>query len=169
MDGSNLYFKLKSLGFKNLLSFKFSDFAKFLAGKDKLIKSSYYVGVVREKVGDKKSKELMSGQMKLFSALRRQGFDIIRGYLLKTDGYHEKGVDVNMAVDILVGAYENLYDRVILVSSDTDLVPAIIKAKRKGKTVEYVGFSHQPSLALIKNCSESRLLKKDDIEAFFPK
>src|SRR3989344_3959829 len=120
IDGSNLYFKLKSLGFRNLLSFKFSDFAKSLAGKDKLIKSSYYVGAVREKAGDKKSKELMSGQMKLFSALRRQDFEIVRGYLLKTDGYHEKGVDVNMAVDILV-------------SSDTDLLPAVTKAKQKGR------------------------------------
>jgi len=53
---------------------------------------------------------------------------------MKSDGiYHEKGVDVNIAVDILVGVYEDICDRIILVSSDTDLLPAISKAKEKVK------------------------------------
>lgn len=75
-------------------------------------------------------------------------------------------MDVNIAVDILVAAYENLCDRIIIVSSDTDLLPAIKKAKEKGKVVEYVGFSHQPSLAMIANCSQSTLLKKGDLDNF---
>ncbi len=58
--------------------------------------------------------------------------------------YHEKGVDVQLAVDILIGAYEDLYDRAILISSDTDLIPAIQKVKQLGKQIEYIGFSHQP-------------------------
>jgi len=33
---------------------------------------------------------------------------------------HEKGVDVNIAVDILVATYESLSDRIILVSSGYD-------------------------------------------------
>jgi len=86
---------------------------------------------------------------------------------LKSAGkFHEKGVDVNIAVDILVATYENLCDRIILVSSDTDLLPAIKKAKEKGKRVEYIGFSHMPSIAMVANCSESRLLKKEDIMPF---
>lgn len=40
---------------------------------------------------------------------------------------------------MLVAAYENLCDRIILVSSDTDLIPAIKKTQEKGKIVEYVG------------------------------
>ena len=40
------------------------------------------------------------------------------------------------------------------------------KAVEKGKTVEYVGFSHQPSLGLIKFCSESTLLKEEDLKQF---
>ena len=43
------------------------------------------------------------------------------------------------------------------------------KAKEKGKTVEYVGFSHQPSLAMVANCSESKLLKKEDLLPFIKK
>lgn len=68
-----------------------------------------------------------------------------------------------MAVDILVAAYENLCDHIVLVSSDTDLLPAIKKAREKGKTIEYIGFSHGPSLAMVANCTESRLLKTEDI------
>ena len=169
IDGSNFYYKLKELKFSNLLEFKFGVFAKHLCGANKLVESMYYIGAVRENPKVPKTKKLLADQQKLFAKLKREGFKYSLGYLLKTDRYHEKGVDVNMAVDILVGAYENLYDRVILVSSDTDLLPAVTKAKQKGRTVEYVGFSHQPSLALIKNCSESRLLKKDALEAFFPK
>lgn len=89
------------------------------------------------------------------------------GYLLKSGGiFREKGVDVNIAVDILVTVYENLADRIILVSSDMDLLPAIKKAKEKGKSVEYIGFSHKPSVAMVANCSISKLLSKEDIVPF---
>jgi uncharacterized LabA/DUF88 family protein len=54
---------------------------------------------------------------------------------------------VKLAVDILVAAYENLCNRVYLVSSDTDLLPAIKKAQEKGKKIEYVGFSHKPQVS----------------------
>lgn len=73
---------------------------------------------------------------------------------------------MHIAVDMLVAAYENTCDRIILVSSDTDLEPAIEKAKEKGKIVEYVGFSHKPSVAMVRFCSESRLLTKEDVLPF---
>ena len=92
------------------------------------------------------------------------------GYLLKSDGvYHEKGVDVQIAVDILVASYEDLADRIILISSDTDLAPAIKKAREKKKIIEYIGFSHKPSVAMVSFCSESTLLKKEDLEQFITK
>ena len=86
--------------------------------------------------------------------------------MLKTDVYHEKGVDVLIAVDMLVAAYENLCDKIILISSDTDLLPAIDKAKALGKVVEYIGFSHKASHAMIDRCSSSFLLRKSDLESF---
>lgn len=49
----------------------------------------------------------------------------------------------------LRAAYEDLADRIILVSSDIALLSTIKKTREKGKTVEYIGFSHQASLALI--------------------
>jgi hypothetical protein len=51
---------------------------------------------------------------------------------------------------MLVAAYENLCDRIILVSSDTDLIPAVNKA----------------SVAMVARCNESHLLKKEDLLPF---
>lgn len=169
IDGSNFYYKLKDLGTKNITYFGFGEFSNFLSRDRNIIAKRYYVGVVRSKEGDKKSKKMQEGQVKLFNHLhsKKEGFNIQRGYLMKNDGvYHEKGVDVKMAVDLLVGAYENIYDVAILVSSDTDLIPAIQKVKQLGKEVEYIGFSHKPSYGLIKNATESRLLTKNEVEQF---
>ena len=80
--------------------------------------------------------------------------------------FHEKVVDVNIAVDLLVASYENLCDRLYLVSSDTDLIPAIHKAQEKGKTVIYVAFSHQVSKALVAACKETQTLTKDTLVTF---
>jgi len=169
IDGSNFYFKLKDLDFHNLLSFDFSSFAKDLADRNnRVVQANYYIGKVRTD-GGKRTREMQANQQKLFALLKKHKFKYTLGFLLKSDGkFREKGVDVNIAVDILVAAYENLCDKIILVSSDTDLVPAIKKARQKGKEVEYVGFSHQPSLALIANCTSSRLLTKGDLSKYFP-
>ena len=170
IDGSNFYFKLKELGFRNLLEFDFSGFVKMLAGKKgSLVKATYYVGKIRTD-GTKKTQQLFRSQRKLLAHLKKHKITYSLGYLMKSDGkYHEKGVDVNIAVDMLVATYENLSDRLILVSSDTDLLPAILKAKEKGKKVEYIGFSHKASVAMVANCSKSRLLDEEDLKLFILK
>ena len=169
IDGSNFYHRLKELKIKNQLQFDFSGFVKFLAGKDKLIQSCYYVGAIRTEKNNPKSHKLFKNQIKLFGYLHQQNIKIYRGYILKTDGWHEKGVDVKLAIDILIGAYENLYDKAIVISSDTDLLPAINKAVSLKKTVQYVGFSHRPSFALIRHAQPARLLTADDITPFVKK
>lgn len=169
IDGSNLYHKLKDLNLKNSTYFQYGKLAQFLVRNDILVTKRYYIGVVRAKGGDEKAKQLQRNQMKLFNHLgsKQEGFVVERGYLMKSDGvFHEKGVDVKIAVDLLVGAYEDTYDRVVLISSDTDLIPVIEKVKSLGKKVEYIGFSHKPSYGLIKSTSETRLLTKEEIFAF---
>lgn len=168
IDGSNLYFKLKDLGLHNLLAFNFAKFVKLLVGSKKAILSCYYVGKIRQD-GTKKTNDLFNAQQKLLGNLKKHGLTYQFGYLLKSDGvYHEKGVDVQMAVDMVVAAYEKSYERIILVSSDTDLAPAIKKSREKGIVVEYVGFSHKASVAMVGFCTESTLLKKEDLVSFFP-
>lgn len=166
IDGSNFYFKLKDLQLHNLLEFDFSGFTKFLAQTDKVIDVRYHVGKVQQD-GTAHADKLLANQQKLVEALKRHKIHYELGFLLKNDGvYHEKGVDVHIAVDILVATYEDLCDKIILVSSDTDLAPAIKKAQEKGKIVQYVGFSHKPSVAMVRFCKESRLLTKEEILPF---
>jgi len=169
IDGSNFYFKLKDLKIHNLLNFNFSEFSKFLAKGDKVIESRYYVGKIRQDK-TKKTQKLFDDQQKLIGRLKKSGYKYCFGYLLKNNGiYHEKGVDIQMAVDILVATYEKLCTKVLLVSSDTDLLPAIKKAKLKGLKIQYIGFSHKPSVAMVANCKESLLLTKEDLRKFISK
>lgn len=88
--------------------------------------------------------------------------------LIDEGGQREKGVDVQIAVDLVVGAYENTYDSALLVSSDTDLIPAIRKVRNKEKKVEYIGFSNRPSHGLIKNSTLTKTLSREDLEQFLP-
>lgn len=166
IDGSNFYFKLKDLKLNNLLNFDFSKFGLKLARKDKIIHATYYTGKIKTD-GTRHTQRLFDNQRKLLAHLKKHNFNYSLGYLLKSDGkFHEKGVDVNIAVDVLVAAYENVCDRIIIVSSDTDLLPAVKKAREKKKNVEYIGFSHMPSYAMMNNCSRHTLLAKKDLLPF---
>lgn len=167
IDGSNFYKKLKNLGISRLLDFDYMEFAKWLTRKNKLKECSYYVGQIREELNNSKSKSLKCDQDRLFASLKKQGITIKTGYILKTDSkYHEKGVDVQIAVDICMKAVRNEYDRLILVSSDTDLIPAVKEVKNLGKIVEYVGFDINPSFAMMRFSSSRTLLKKEDLLPF---
>ncbi|MFQ5493726.1 MAG: NYN domain-containing protein [Candidatus Dojkabacteria bacterium] len=169
IDGSNLYHKLKDLEIQSTGKFDYRGLIGWLARDRKVVSVTYYVGAVRTKRSDKKGQQLRKGQQKLFSHLgsQDQGIEVKTGYIMKTDGkYHEKGVDVHMAVDLLIGAYEDLYDTALIVSSDTDLIPAIQKVRQRKKKIEYIGFSHAPSLGLQKHANISRLLIKEEIEKF---
>ncbi len=170
IDGSNFYgyLKDKEIAFPKGTKFDFKKFVDFLVGdKRDLISKRYYTGVFRNLDGTDKSKSLVGGQQKFFSNLQNDGFIIKRGRIMPIDKvYKEKGTDVRIAVDLIVGAVDNIYDTAILVSSDTDLIPAIRYVKYKDKKIEYIGFAHTPSLGIQKYVNVSRLLLPEDIEKF---
>lgn len=170
IDGSNLYYKLKDLKIENTTEFDYKGLSDFLARNRDITSYRYYVGVVRVKDENKKATKMRINQQKLFSNLEKQNFTIKRGYLMENNGkFHEKGVDVKLATEMLIGAYQNFYDTAILISSDTDLIPAIKHIKFLGKKIEYIGFSHMPSIGLQKYVNSSRLLIKEDLENFIKK
>ena len=167
IDGSNLYHRFKEIGITNLLHFDFVEFLNRFCKDATCLQITYYVGVIRTEPNNQKSYELFRQQRILFSHLEKQGVAIYRGFLLKTDGtYHEKGVDVMIATHLLAGAFRDQYDTAILVSSDSDLIPAIEEVQSIGKTVHYMGFHHTPSYALLKACKRSLLLTKEDVSSF---
>lgn len=163
-DGSNFYNKVKQILPKiHLTPYNYAGLARAIIKSDAL-QINYYVGEIKKYPGNKKSQLLYANQQALFENLRKQHVEIKLGYLLLSNGkYHEKGVDVQIAVDLVRGAIKDEYDRAYVISSDTDLLPAIQTAKEEGKKVIYVGFENFVSRALLKNCSSYIILKKDQL------
>ena len=176
IDGSNFYHKLKELGGKleekkPLLEFRFRDFSQWLVGENQLAGIRYYVGAVHRSNHDEKSEQLYANQQKLIARLARQNIKVVLGTLIKhpDKSFHEKGVDVRLAVEMIRFARKNLYDIAYLLSSDTDLVAAVEEVRSFGKTVQYVGIAKGQSFGLTKAANDVRLLRPEDIESFLPK
>jgi len=153
IDGSNLYYSLKNLKITRI------DFQKLLhlLTKDKLLISTFYYNAsLNIKVNPKTYWE----QQKFFNELRKiPDFDVVLYKLRKhkrKDGnyvFDVKGDDVHLAVDLVSGAYEDLYDVAIIVSGDEDFVPAIKKAQKLGKKITNAYFKSSSSTSLKKTCN----------------
>lgn len=155
IDGSNFYHGCKHLCPDiHLTNFNYRKLVEGISRKDATI--LYCVGEIKKVFGDKKSEQMYAQQQSLFYSLEKQNILIYKGFMLKNDGkYHEKGVDVKIAVEIVAGALKNKYDECYLFSSDTDIIPAIEEAKNVGKKIIYVGFEKRLSRAMVKNCSKT--------------
>ncbi|MFH1620469.1 MAG: NYN domain-containing protein [Patescibacteria group bacterium] len=170
IDGGNLHhLALKPLGIQTM-DFDFDAFANFLADGRTIAEMGkrYYIGTVREKEGDERSKRAMANQVRLFTELKKTAWQIktsklrerterisidsrVTGYqAIQKKGiteivyqtYREKGIDVKIATDLVAASLDDRCDAAIIVSSDTDLVPMIDWVRfRLKKKVEYVGFS----------------------------
>lgn len=64
--------------------------------------------------------------------------------------FQEKGVDVGLAVDIVKDSLKHETKHIILLSSDTDLIPALSITKEKQVKISYVAFSGQGTISLKK-------------------
>lgn len=169
IDGANLYKKIKSLGIQRTSKFDFSGFVSSLTGSDTVVFIGYYIGQIRREQGNEKSAALYAGQQRLLAHLRSNipSIQIELGNIQNHNGtYAEKGVDVKIALDIYKLGADGVYDKAMLISSDTDLLPAIRMVQDIGKEVEYIGFNHQKSIALVKECSLTRLLVNTDLAPF---
>lgn len=124
----------------------------------------YYAAKIKMPVGYIPSKEvkLQADDIKgfvrtLVPCLKDQSIVYIKaGYLKVKSGkkcpkcghvnevLQEKGVDVRLAVDILNDAYNKKTGIIVVFSSDTDLIPALNRAKELGVKVVY--FAHADSI-----------------------
>jgi uncharacterized LabA/DUF88 family protein len=208
IDGSNFYHLVLKKLFLEETQFDFERFVKFLAdGRTISDKGKrFYTGTVREKEGDIRTKEAMAKQTKLFTTLIKNEWEIRKSKLqIRTErisvddrvvGYknllklgvkqfefsrlREKGIDVKLATDLIAGAVDDQYDTAIVVSSDSDLIPAIDWVRlRKGKKIEYIGFSipdkvdinnsTNPAISLMTKTDVKRILIKSDLRSFINK
>ncbi len=205
IDGANFhYLALKKLKIKED-DFLFDDFVKFLANNRKIVNygKRYYIGTVREQEGNPESKKAMAKQTKLFAKLKSTNWEIKTSKLrfrmekviidkrtlnyktllkggvkeIQYQRWREKGIDVKLATDLIVGAVDNKYDTAIVISSDGDLIPAVDWVRnRKKKKIEYVGFSIEdpknntqntrPLQSMITYSNIQRILVKSDLLRF---
>lgn len=163
IDGSDFFFKLKKLQLRRLLTLNFTAFKDLLCRDASVVKATYFVGAVRTD-GTAKTKKLHADQQRLLQHLTSHHCRYVLGTLSRSGGdLYEKGVDVAIAITLLTAAYEDLADRILVVSSDSSLLPVIQRIQKKGKVVEYIGFAGQVNTALAAKCMRSRILTRDTL------
>jgi uncharacterized LabA/DUF88 family protein len=170
IDGSNAFNKLKTFGIPEKgHRFDYSSFTTHLAGKRELVSKRYYIGIVKNHDNSAKGEQMVKGQQKFLEGLRAGGFDVKQGKIMYdgNDRIREKGVDVKLSVDLVIGVSDDLYDTAIVVSSDTDLISAVKYVRNgKRKKVEYVGFAGTPSMGMMKEYDTQRIFSKEDLVKF---
>ena len=114
------------------------------------------------------SLKMYADQQKLIAKLQKQDVMVTLGHMIQHPDktFHEKGVDVRLAVEMIRFAREDKYDVAYLLSSDTDIVAAVEEVQSLGKQVCYVGIAKGQSFGLTKAANDSRLLKAEDIQPF---
>jgi uncharacterized LabA/DUF88 family protein len=182
IDGENFVHKLvhslKVQGLiktrKNLKNFSVVDLLSFTGSNEIL----YYSTTLRvPKASDfyKKALVIKSWNSWWIPYLISQGITIIKAGFLrvrdgkrcqkcgaKTDILLEKGVDVRLAVDIV--SFANKNSLIYILSSDTDLLPAIQRARAKNAEVIYVAFPNEVVSAIVKESSSTVVLDVKQIK-----
>ena len=142
IDGSNLYHSLK--GFFKRTDIDIGKMARKLLDKRRLVRLYYY----NAKVGLKEEPQRYRDQQAFFTSVNAIPYSELRlGRLV----YHnwpnsppyEKGVDIQLATDMITHSFKNNYDVAVLVAGDNDFVGAIQSVKDNGKNVEVALFGKE--------------------------
>ncbi len=149
IDGGNLFNALRDYKIK----VDFEKLINILSNDFNLIRVYYYTGIPTRKSWDKKKmtkKEFdnrLNNQLKFLENLEfNYNFHVIKKPLILEDGkMKEKGVDVNIASDIIWHGLSNNYDAFILISGDKDLMDCLIRMKDNGKRVIIANFENRVS------------------------
>lgn len=153
----------------SLLDFNFKKFAEWLVNPNELVEVRYYLGAIKRERDNPKSERMYADQQKLIGKLQQQKIFITLGQVIRhpDKSYHEKGVDVRLAVEMIRFARLDKYGLAYLVSSDTDLVAAVEEVQSCNKKVQYVGISKGQSFGLSSAADDVRLLRQEEIGQFF--
>ena len=176
IDGSNFYYALNKTFGKTQI--RFDALARKLtdhAPDRKLVRVYYYNAVVDQDDGSEQYKgqqrfleslrhtpylQLKLGRLErrriaewdsLSSEQKKQIEDIV-GKPLRDYTHVEKGVDVQMSVDMLQLAVADTYDTAVIISGDGDFAPAVEAVKQLGKHVELGRVTNWPCNRLRDAC-----------------
>lgn len=140
IDGSNLLRGSARAG----AQFSYEKLINILKKDRNIIRIYYYSG---RKVPN------TTKQKKYFKMLKKLGFEVVTTPLKKREiecgnCNHkelidiEKGVDASLSTDLLWFAFQNAYDKAILLSGDSDFLPAMKRVRLLGKNVELWAFEN---------------------------
>ena len=144
IDGSNLYHSLKS--FFKRTDIDMGKFSHRLLDKRQLIRIYYY----NARVGRKEEPGRYKDQQAFFAGISAIPYCELRLGRLVYNNWpnsppYEKGVDIQLATDMITHSFKNNYDVSILVAGDSDYVGALQAVKDNGKHVEVALFGKEQS------------------------
>lgn len=146
---------------------------------DKDLDIRYYATSLRlvrtDPILEKRSREMMRWSEQWANVLTAQKIAIIKAGKLKVrDGelcprcgyqeatFREKGVDVRLAIDIVVDSTQQ--KKMVLWSSDSDLLPAIQVAKRSGVSVKNTASQSGLNWGVARQCGQWQTYDAKDIK-----
>ena len=164
IDGSNLYHSLKS--FFKRADIDMGKFSHKLLEKRRLVRIYYY----NARVGRKEEPQRYKDQEAFFAGINAIPYTELRlGRLVYTNWPsappYEKGVDIQLATDMITHSYKSNYDVAILVAGDNDYVGALQAVKDNGRNVEVALFGKERTSMQLRNVADriitlnGRLLK----------
>ena len=131
IDGFNVYYALQEKPYRKYKWLNYRKLAESVIGKyNQIIGVFYFTSIVIWK------RDNVIHHKNYIKALRLAGVNTIEGRFLEKEvrchrcgqfykTHEEKRTDVNIAVKILGDAIDNLYDKALILSADSDLIPAI--------------------------------------------
>ena len=154
IDGANFVYGIKTLNKRySDFMFDFEKLAKEICEKNEIIQVNYYNASLKRKLNINKWER----QQKLFNRLRKlERFNVVlckrQKQLNKLDEefYSIKGDDIHLAIDMILDATKDKYDKCILISGDGDFAPLVRAIKILKKDIEIYSFKEICSGALIK-------------------
>lgn len=163
---------IKAYSIRGLLASALKDFdvhtTNFYAGKINIPRAHPQLAA--------KSHIIAESQRRLKRSLTNQGVNyIIAGNVRLQDTkqenghlvgvFKEKGTDVRLAVDMLAMACDGKLDTALVLSSDSDMQPAVKELKHRGVTVAYVGFENRVNAGLSQTTDKTVILRQSEVIA----
>lgn len=133
IDGSNFYHAVKDQRGSARVDFEF--LVEGLVEGRELVRSYYYNALPRQ---DDVPEEQYTQQRNFFESINRLPyFEVKLGYI---DRGNQKGVDVQLVTDMILGAVRDNYDTAVIVSGDGDFAIPAQAVKDMGKHIEHAFF-----------------------------
>jgi uncharacterized LabA/DUF88 family protein len=187
IDGENFLHKIKSIlktSYQNyspqlLTKIKLKHLIPSIFPHDKIDQIRYYAAKIHtHPQTQEKSKELIQFQRVFKSNLEKQSILFIKSGNVraqelnlannKTVIFKEKGVDVQIAVDLVSMSCNKQVSKAIICSSDSDLQPAVTELKKRSVETIYLGFETSPNKGLMYTTDKTILFRTDELISALP-